>query len=256
MSSRKRWDKNINIKHSFKRDKFFKSYWIRKTFNKITMHSDLFTCERVFFKAFLSWKYYYLTNLLKNKRKFFNRNLNFNKTKLSNIYFFYSFRTSYFRKILYARIFSNFLKKKNNKNVSKKIKLKSKDFIFFNNKKFYFKSKKKVFKCKRKSLIPVLNFPKFLKSIKWQVTVQSKRFGKYWHNIPTPISFPRFYNFGLRIFGDHLKYSKKNFSFSERLNKEYLGILLESDQTYFFKTYYQAYLSIQTNGPYAGFRWK
>jgi hypothetical protein len=91
--------------------------------------------------------------------------------------------------------------------------------------------------------------------IKWPVTLQSKRFGKYWHKIPTPITFPRVYNYGLRILGDHLKYSKKHSSFSERLNKEYSSIILDLGKSYFSKNHQQNIYTIGPNIPYGHFRW-
>ena len=37
MSNRKKWAKTIKFKHILKKDKVFKSYWIRKFLNKISI---------------------------------------------------------------------------------------------------------------------------------------------------------------------------------------------------------------------------
>lgn len=134
MSNRKKWAKCIQFKYKRKKDKIFKSYWMRKFLNKMTLKGELNKCENFMHKIFFNWK------KLQLKKKF-QINVQNDKTfkNENNCIWNYGFKKLKFRKYTYNKVI---IQKFNL--TYKAIESKRKNYImffFWNNENIFFKTK-------------------------------------------------------------------------------------------------------------------
>lgn len=328
MSNRKKWAKTIKFKHTLKKDKVFKSYWIRKFLNKISiiaktnkseifLYNSLYNIKKLRVKGRRKWQNKLLIKdlPLKYMKLTKNPNFNFRKLKFRKLQYktciFNQIKTDYNYKIYKKKSIQNFKKSKllclslhkqyslhvkgikgykefhNIKKIlllSKKTKaqnlspmklykhicIKSQNkihlsflpdnFLVFckNTVRWYSSWKKKYIE---KTLLKVRHKPityviRMIDYGRWIFTTQQRRMGKYFHSIPTTISFPRTHNFGIKQLAFALKISKKFNNFQQKLNVEILNILFRPRRSYSRKLRRQKFKIVKKNAPYAHFKWK
>lgn len=299
MSNRKKWSKTIKFTHLFRKDKLFKSYWVRKFLNKISIISKSYKTEKFLFNCLHTIKKLQVSNYHKQRQSNVNRLLNkklgltlkftkFFKHKKSIIS---KFKKLKFRKIKYQSYilkknidsnskknvslnFKNFKNYKeqiyfinNNKNLknyrvfSKNTKLSLSDnFLVFNKNQIslYSPSANKVFReaLEERKHVPISYILRMIDYSRWIFTTQLRRLGKYFHNIPTVITFPRTHNFGIKKLAFALKFSKKFNNFQQKFSVEILNILFRPRKSYSRRLRRQKFKIVKKNAPYANFRWK
>jgi len=302
MSNRKKWAKTIKFTHLFRKDKVFKSYWIRKFLNKISIISKSYKAENFLFNCLYTIKKLQINNYQKQNQYNVNILLNKNLKNLGSNFRFEHFLkkksiTSKFRKLKFRKINyqsyilkNNFLKSKkelfsmtskSNKNVSlhfknykeqiyfinkdnKNLKVKnlslSDNFLVFNRNQFsiYSPFSNKVFrqKLEERKHVPISYILRMIDYSRWIFTTQLRRLGKYFHNIPTVITFPRTHNFGIKKLAFVLKFSKKFNNFQQKFSVEILNILFRPRKSYSRRLRRQKFKIVKKNAPYANFRWK
>lgn len=90
---------------------------------------------------------------------------------------------------------------------------------------------------------------------KWSLDTHLKRLGKYFHNIPTYIPFPRNYNRGLSKIVKVARFVRKEKSFSKRLYAEICDIQYAPKKSCSLRLKRQRLKLVQKNRVYSNFRW-
>ena len=329
MSNRKKWAKTIKFKHILKKDKVFKSYWIRKFLNKISiiaktnkselfLYNSLYNIKKLRVKGKRKWQNQILINdLPKLKYLKLQKDLNFNFKKLK-------FRRLQYKSCIFNKIETDYVYKIYKKKITKQSKQAKflclslnkkyilhvkgikgykefhkikKTLLLTKNLKFENLSPIRLYKniclnpqnkinlsilpggflvfCKdtvrwyslwkkkylEKTLLirkhkPITYILRMIDYGRWIFTTQLRRMGKYFHNIPTTITFPRTHNFGIKQLAFALKLSRKFNNFQQKLNVEILNILFRPRRSYSRRLRRQKFKTVKKNAPYAHFKWK
>lgn len=111
--------------------------------------------------------------------------------------------------------------------------------------------------CRIKNIFfPKKYFFKVLFKAAWRVTTQLRRMGKFFHNIPTYITFPRIYGHGILKLKKAIKNQKTDKSFLDTVYQEFYNMILSPKDSLSLKLKKTKYLLVQKNKAYTHFRWR
>jgi len=114
----------------------------------------------------------------------------------------------------------------------------------------------KIFYNFKKIINPLKTYIKIMKKVKWILITHLKRMGKYFHNIPTFLRWPKCYTHGLRNLFKIINFISFSQNFIFKTFYEMFNIKFYSYKSSSLKIKKKKFELIKENKAYTHFRWR